>query len=59
MQISISTNLEDTHRITIDVLRTIGKDHCIQLSSLTTVVRVPPTSGGGRRKGASCGRCYG
>ena len=37
----------------------IGENHRIQSSSVTKVVRVPPTSGGGRRKGASLGRGYG
>ena len=61
-QMAISNDLEETHRIAIDVLRAIGEDHRVHSthepstssgssmrpSSLITPVRVPPIRGRGR-----------
>ncbi|RVW27261.1 Serine/threonine-protein phosphatase 7 long form-like [Vitis vinifera] len=61
-QMAISNDLEETHRIAIDVLRAIGEDHRLHSThepstssgssmrppSLITPVRVPPIRGRGR-----------
>ncbi|RVX23743.1 Serine/threonine-protein phosphatase 7 long form-like [Vitis vinifera] len=61
-QMAISNDLEETHRIAIDVLRAIGEDHRVHSThepstssgssmrppSLITPVRVPPIRGRGR-----------
>ena len=60
-QMTISNDLEETHRIAIDVLRAIGQDHCVHSTqepstsswpsmrppSLIMPVRVPPIRGRG------------
>ena len=59
---AISNDLEETHRIAIDVLHAIGEDHRVHLThepsislgpsmrppSLITPIRVPPIRGRGR-----------
>ena len=61
-QMAISNDLEETHRIVIDVLRVIGEDHRIHSthesstslgpfmrpSSLITPIKVPPIRGRGK-----------